>query len=520
MPYIKHQNIHLYYQYIEGYEPTSNTVIFLHTNISDHTLYDDLYSYFYDYHILVFDLRGFGKSDLGNDMLSIDLYVEDLHYMIDSFQLTSVYIVGMGFGGLTALKFSTVYPDYVIRLVILSLPCFPQESYSQLKQQRDQLTVNGTRIPVEDLLQIVTVLTGEYERYYRLQKWMTEMNTFVYRKIMELTLYTDPVVYMRQTKAPTLILAGEHDILFPQELLIYHSIQLPHVHHTVVPNASTFLVLDQPEMTAKLIRNFFTALDKRKRPLLQYKRNISDYVPSYEETMKHKKATRAKENQILEVNIVYSFRVRFNGKEILHGWNKRHAKRIFVYLVFHPTSPREEICASLWPDTPLDNALRNLRVYLTHLRRLLQVEGEKIDHLLVIDKKEITLADCVDCDAIHLMHEVKDAVNESNKLLKQRRVKNLLSKITDPGFLTAVYDDWFLNLRQDIEERLIELTIWLVREMFEQGQAEDAIDILKQYVQVFDHNESLYDMLINFYKITANDAEMKYWMTEKDKQWE
>lgn len=72
----------------------------------------------------------------------------------------------------------------------------------------------------------------------------------------------------------------------------------------------------------------------------------------------------------LKVQLLSSFRVHLNNVEKIDGWNQRYAKNILLYLIFHPTCTREQICDALFTSTPLKTALTNLKVYLNYLKQL------------------------------------------------------------------------------------------------------------------------------------------------------
>src|SRR5690625_181471 len=105
MPFLRREATKIYYKedpILNG--ENADTIILIHTNLMDHTIYDQMISLLNNkFNIVRYDLRGFGLSDLGHDELTLDLYVEDLKLLINSLHLQSVHLVGFGFGGLIAL---------------------------------------------------------------------------------------------------------------------------------------------------------------------------------------------------------------------------------------------------------------------------------------------------------------------------------------------------------------------------------------------------------------------------------
>lgn len=75
-----------------------------------------------DYHIVAFDLPGFGRSDKGNHLYSPGRYSELLKFVIDRYSDEPVLLLGHSMGGAIALKYTDTYPDTVARLYLASVP--------------------------------------------------------------------------------------------------------------------------------------------------------------------------------------------------------------------------------------------------------------------------------------------------------------------------------------------------------------------------------------------------------------
>ncbi len=73
-----------------------------------------------DFHVLTFDLPGFGKSDKGSQVYSPTRYAKLAHLLADRyFQNKTYYIVGHSMGGAIALRFASLRPARYQRLVLI-----------------------------------------------------------------------------------------------------------------------------------------------------------------------------------------------------------------------------------------------------------------------------------------------------------------------------------------------------------------------------------------------------------------
>src|SRR5690625_2690785 len=154
------------------------TIVLIHTNITNHTIYDKMIPFLNEeFRLIRYDLRGFGLSDLGDEQISIDLYVDDLQFLIKSLNLEPVHLVGFGFGALLALKFSTLHSNLVKKMALMTMACFPEETYDSVKAHRSKVSYNGTKIPVDSILKKVTSLTTDDPEYTRIHQMMSNVPT-------------------------------------------------------------------------------------------------------------------------------------------------------------------------------------------------------------------------------------------------------------------------------------------------------------------------------------------------------
>ena len=71
------------------------------------------------YHVLTFDLPGFGQSSKSNQLYSPDNYVAFIHYVVRQTGHESFYLMGHSMGGNIALRYTTTYPHKVKRLMLI-----------------------------------------------------------------------------------------------------------------------------------------------------------------------------------------------------------------------------------------------------------------------------------------------------------------------------------------------------------------------------------------------------------------
>ena len=419
MPILSRDGDSIYYEFMET-KKNKDTLIFIHGVGFDHLTWETFIPLFKNhYNIMRYDLRGHGNSDKGDKTISWETFYEDLLYLVETLNIQSFHLIGHGFGCNIATNFALINPDIVKSLILLSFVSFyPTSTAQKLGETRKvQYKIESMVSVGERVLEFATRLSKNSKLYNELLAPYSKVSVETYFNIYQLMMESKSTEYLHHIHVPTLILAGELDPIYPPFLSSISALYLPKSHFLIVPRSSNMMYIDQPEVTFQWIHNFI--LDSDKDTHITYE---SSYAEFFDELRtKFQVIFREGEKKVdstneLKIDLLWTFHVYVNGEEILEGWNQRNAKQILVYLIFHKTVTREQLCDELWPDIPLRKSRNNLRVYLSHLKKLLDYEGNKT-HFLVMDNEHINLKGRVKCDLIDFYEEVNKAIQE--KRLKQ-----------------------------------------------------------------------------------------------------
>ena len=143
MPKICAADIEFNYQYL-AHNPLSTesskntyTMVYIHGLVMD-----NLSSAYFTFahrvskvcNVLLYDLRGHGKTQISATGYSIDEQVNDLHVLLKALQInTSLHIVGCSFGGVLALAYAKRYSQQVASLTLLDAHQHKAKFLSQLQ---------------------------------------------------------------------------------------------------------------------------------------------------------------------------------------------------------------------------------------------------------------------------------------------------------------------------------------------------------------------------------------------------
>jgi pimeloyl-ACP methyl ester carboxylesterase len=222
-----------------------------------------------NFHVLAFDLPGFGKSDRGSQDYSPTRYAQLAHFLADRyFPDKNYHIVGHSMGGAIALRFAAQRPLRFQRLVLIDVAgiLHPQviskfqagsmvENTSGVYQTRGfaerlsgRILEQVDRLPISPIdiansaLGRDNVLMGGPERIAALELAGEDFSNAV-------TSVTEP----------TLIIWGDNDMTAPLRTGKVLSARMPHARLEILAESGHEPMQDQPEQTNALIKRHLLA---------------------------------------------------------------------------------------------------------------------------------------------------------------------------------------------------------------------------------------------------------------------
>lgn len=262
MPYIAHADHRVFYE-IEG--PAEGPVYVM---VNGLTQYASLWRPYVEaltsggFRVATFDLLGQGHSDKPALFISQDDQVAILRALVAEFDGCKVFLAGISFGGLIALRYATRYPDTLAGLVAMS-------TFAELPPQleligaalRNGLVLGGISY-LQDLLlpmNLSDAWLGAHMADLAAIKRPGWLNNDVYalQNLMESFVGFTPITPdLPNITVPTLILNGEFDFLTPRPLHDTLRRGIPDSALVIVPRAYHAFTLERPGLTAMLLRRF------------------------------------------------------------------------------------------------------------------------------------------------------------------------------------------------------------------------------------------------------------------------
>lgn len=488
MPYIHRDGMIIYYEYFKSYpvEGSRQTLLLIHGAGMNLRTWDLIIPYLQQhYHILCYDLRGHGLSDKGPYKLSWQLLYEDILFLLDQLNISSLYIAGHGVGSICASLLSAYHPERILGCSLHSIPLFfPKSTAAKFTEHRKSLIEDDSLLPLaEHVVPNITRYSPNSVETKKLYAMFSTVTPETYFELWEafVDIHDNIFIELKDNIRPIVIISGDLDPIYPTYLSGLQTAYIPNSQCMTILNSSNMTFYDQPEETFKLIHHFFqngNTAPKSTDAFLQVLHN--DFFEKIDE-----------QNRIIEpilkIEIMNSFQVSINNHVITDGWNQRYAKQILIYLVLNPSTTREQLCDDLWGEVTTGKARHNLRMYLTHLRKLIRDDEYQF---LTLDKEHIYLSDKIECNLTTFIKILDQAWVEQDSIHKQQLCSQLFEQLHKHSFI-ALSDNWILGLRDKWEERLFVLSQYMSERCLESGDTGKAIKYLEWAIHFQPENEEV-----------------------------
>ncbi|OBQ36497.1 MAG: alpha/beta hydrolase [Anabaena sp. CRKS33] len=218
---------------------------------------------------LLYDMRGFGRSHVQSD-LSYELteYAEDLAVLLNQLNLERVYINAHSMGASIATLFLNRYPQKVEKAILTCSGIFEYDEKAFAAFYKFGGLVVKFRpkwlgkIPLADRMFMARFLHSPIPKSER-QAFLEDFINADYQAALG-TIFTSvskeqaelmPQEFAKLT-VPTLLIAGEYDIIIPAELGKKAADLNDQVELAIIPNTAHFPMLEDAETYLAKVRDF------------------------------------------------------------------------------------------------------------------------------------------------------------------------------------------------------------------------------------------------------------------------
>ncbi len=209
----------------------------------------------------------------------------------------------------------------------------------------------------------------------------------------------------------------------------------------------------------------------------------------------------------LTIHLLGSFHITA-GDTAAAGFDQARVQRLLAYLLLHRHAPRsrQQIAFTLWPDTPDEQALKNLRTLLTRLRQALPDAERFLDigmHALRWRQDgpfSLDVADFEDACAQATAAEQRSQPVEAIRALE--RAVSLYAGDLLPGW----YDEWLAPERERLRQAYLDALVQLAARLEESHDYRPALGYAQRLVRADPLHEAVYRQLMDLHLALGDRA--------------
>jgi 3-oxoadipate enol-lactonase len=248
--------------FTEGDEK-KEAIIFVHGYPYDHLMWDEQVKTFSkDFYCVRYDIRGLGKSPVGDGQFTIEMFVDDLEKIINELKLDKAVLCGLSMGGYISLRAIERMEEKFSGLILCDTKSEADNNAGKLKRAEGIKKINekGKEIFVEEFVRncfadsFVENNFSEYEKVLNRSK-----QTFAEGLkgcLLAMAGRTDTTGYLSLIKIPTLVICGSEDKLTPPTVIKEMADKINSSNFVVVEGAGHMAPIEKPEVVTDVIKNF------------------------------------------------------------------------------------------------------------------------------------------------------------------------------------------------------------------------------------------------------------------------
>lgn len=216
--------------------------------------------------LISLDWRGFGESEIPNDISTMELLADDVAALMDALGIQKAALCGLSMGGYAAFAFLRAYPERLAGLILADTR--PGADTPEARANRESVALLAETEGVGAIADLqLPRLISNYTRQRH-----PEVETRV-RQLMDaatskgvaaasrgMALRPDSSDLLANITCPTLVIVGEQDALTSPSTAQEYAARIPGARMVVIPQAGHLSNLEQPEYFLAALRDFLQTI--------------------------------------------------------------------------------------------------------------------------------------------------------------------------------------------------------------------------------------------------------------------
>ena len=218
------------------------------------------------FRVITFDNRGAGKSGKPDIPYTMEMMSGDIAGLMDILEIEKSHVFGISLGGMIAQSFALLYPDRIASLILGCTRCGGTHSVVDRSPGVSVLdpSLIESMLPEERAVEMMPALWSR--EFIDSHPEIVDMHIDYaknnpidpvgYRRQLESVNTHDTWTRLPEIKAPTLVIAGDADLLIPVENSRVLASRIPDSELVILPGMGHGFYTEAHEETARAITDF------------------------------------------------------------------------------------------------------------------------------------------------------------------------------------------------------------------------------------------------------------------------
>lgn len=214
------------------------------------------------FRVITYDIRGHGKSGVGDGQYTLELFVDDLVGLLDYLGISKAVLCGLSMGGYIALRTIERNPERVSALVLCDTGPIADTNESKLRRAGiiKSVKAKGAGQFVESFLKAAfapesfETKQNEVKMVEKIMRSNSEIG--ICGAQLAMAGRTDTTEALQSIKVPTLILVGEFDTVIPVKISETMHSKIPNSELHILPKAAHLTNLENTEDFDRFLLDF------------------------------------------------------------------------------------------------------------------------------------------------------------------------------------------------------------------------------------------------------------------------
>ena len=219
-----------------------------------------------NYRLIRYDIRGHGDSDAGNEVFSIDLFVNDLISLMDALKIDHAIVCGLSMGGYIALNAIEKYSERFDALILSDTQCIADTPEAKEKRTKaiESIKKNGVEKYAGESIKNLFAAESFISRV----KEVADIKGMIIKTSVEslcntllaLSVRKETCHILSEIKVPVLIMVGNEDIITPPDAARFMHEKIKGSSLKIIGHAGHLSNLENPEEFNLQLKKFLASV--------------------------------------------------------------------------------------------------------------------------------------------------------------------------------------------------------------------------------------------------------------------